>query len=533
MDGTDAVVIGSGPNGLVAAIALARKGWDVTVFERNAVPGGAIRTEELTEPGYHHDTFSAFYGLLHASPVFEALGLADAVEWAHFDSPVGAAVAPDDAAVIHRDVDATARGLGDDGDAWLALHDWWERIGRRFFDLTLAPIGAVRPVLRLARRTRIRGGIDLARMMLAPVEQIARERFATAAARALFASGLTHSDVSVEQAGGLPLALILAMLGQDHGMPIPVGGAGRLSDALVRLLEDAGGRVVCNEDVTRVVVARGRAVAVETASGASVRARHAVVADTGPRALFLDMVGDEHLPARFLDGLRVFRYGSGMFKVDLALSGPVPWTSERLRSAGVVHLTGTLEDCARAAFEVGRGLLPARPLMIVGQQSIADRTRAPGDGHTLWVEMHAPADPIGDAAGELTGTGWGALREGFLERVLTRLEHFAPGARDLIVGTSVKTPVELQAENPNLVGGDVGGGSQALHQQLVFRPVPGWFRYRTPVKGLYLCSASAHPGGGVHGMGGLNCAARVRKDARRPAGIMRTAGGARRAPRRD
>lgn len=535
-DVADAVVIGAGPNGLVAAIALARKGWDVTVLERAPVPGGAIRTEELTLPGYRHDTYSAFYGLLHASPVFRELGLDDAIDWAHFDLPVAAAVDPARAAVIHRDPRATELSLASlepaDGEAWRELHAWWRKVGERFFAVTLAPLPSIRPTLRFLRATGIRGQLEAARMLLAPIEDVARDRFASDEARALLASGASHSDVSVEGAGSTPLALILAMLAQERGMPVPVGGAGRIAETLAAMLTDAGGTIVCGEAASRVVVERGRAVAVETEGGRSVHARHAVLADTGPRALFHSMVGDEHLPTGFLDGLRAYRYGTGMFKLDLALDGPVPWAHEGLRDVGVVHLTGTVDDMARAAFEARRGALPARPMLIVGQQTVADPSRAPDGCHTLWIETHVPGHPRADAATGAAVNGWGDAREAFVERALDLIEEHAPGFRARVVGSAVRTPLDLERENANLVGGDVGGGSQALHQQLVFRPVPGWFRYRTPVKGLYLCSASAHPGGGVHGMVGRNCARRVIKDSWRPGGIVRTATGARRKPRR-
>ncbi|HEX9775317.1 MAG TPA: NAD(P)/FAD-dependent oxidoreductase [Actinomycetota bacterium] len=534
LDTTDAVIIGSGPNGLVAGIALARRGWDVTVLERSPQAGGAIQTAELTEPGFKHDTYSAFYGLLHRSPVFAALGLGAAVDWAHFDTPVGAAVEPSRAAVIHRDVERTAAGLGAaDAGAWRELVAWWSRTGERFFAATLEPAGAARPMLRLARRTKVKGGFELLRTMLMPIERYARERFSTDEARALIAAGTTHTDLSIEAAATTAGAVILAMLAQTAGMPVPVGGAGELARALVRQLDEAGGVLRTGDRVSRVVVERGRAVAVETDGGAVVRARHAVIAGTGPGALFMDMVGEGELPAGFVDGLRRYRYGTGIFKMDVALRGPVPWLAEDVRRAGVVHLTGTLDGMARAAFESGRGLLPARPLLICGQQTVADPSRAPEGCHTLWIETQVPGIPRGDGDSDAELAGWSDdARDGFAERVLDRVEQFAPGTRALIAGVAVRTPRDLERENPNLVGGDLGGGSQALDQQLVFRPVPGWFRYRTPVKGLYLCSASVHPGAGVHGMGGWNCARRVLRDSIRPRGVMKTASSARRSPTR-
>lgn len=513
MSGTaDAVIIGSGHNGLVAGILLARRGWNVQVLEQAAHPGGAVHTAELTAPGYLHDPYSAFYGLLHASPVFRELGLDRAVDWAHFDAPVGAAIDPERAAVIHRSAAATERGLGEDADAYRDLVAWWERIGSRFLAMSLEPIGAIRPALRLLRRTRIRGSLDLASTLLTPIAELARSRFTDDRTRALLAAGITHTDVAADAAFSSSYALILAMLAQSTGMPVPVGGAGRITDALVRMLQEAGGTLSCGVSVRHVVIERDRAIGVETADGSVVRARRAVVANTGILALCRDLVGESLLPARYLDGLRRFRYGSGMFKVDVALDASPQWKAPELQTCGVVHLTGSLDDMSRAAYEASHGLLAAQPSLIVGQQSVADPTRAPVGGATLWIETHSPPHPVGDGAGTIGGSGWETMREAFLERVLDRVELHAPGVRERIVGVAVRAPSDLERENPNLVGGDVNGGSAAADLQAVFRPVPGWFRYRTPIKGLYLCSASAHPGGGVHGMVGRNCAQRILRD---------------------
>jgi phytoene dehydrogenase-like protein len=304
------------------------------------------------------------------------------------------------------------------------------------------------------------------------------------------------------------MAIILAMLAQDVGMPVPAGGAQTLADAMAAVVTDAGSEIRTNTDVTRVVIENGRAVGVETADGDSVRARRAVVADTGALALFRDLAGQDSVPDSYLAGLRAFRYGSGVYKLDLALDGPVPWAAEELASCGVVHVTGDIDTMAQTAFDVRRGILPEKPLLIIGQQTVADPSRAPSGKHTLWLECHVPSIPRESG-------GWDdPTRDGFLEKVLGRLEEHAPGVRDLIKGQAVHTPADLERLNGNLVGGDVGGGSNAIDQQLIFQPVTGWFRYRTPVKALYLCSASTHPGGGVHGMGGRNAAQRVARDAR-------------------
>lgn len=500
----DAVVIGSGPNGLVAATLLARAGWSVELLERSDVAGGAVGSD-TTERGYVHDWGSAFYGVLHASPVLRELGLDRRLGWAHTGTPVGA-VWDGGAAVMHRSADRTADGLGVDGAAWRDLVSWWHRLGETLFGAMLGPVGSPLPLLRTAARLHgPREGLQTARMLLEPVEAWVAQQFATPQARMLFASNATHADVAVDAAGSTPPAMLLAMAAQVHGMPVPVGGARRLAEAMVEAAQEAGVVVRTGVDVTRVVVRGGRAVGVLTRDGEGIAVRRAVVADVAPGILARDLVGEEHLPGEWLASLRRHRYTSGYFRLDLDLDRPAPWADERLRDSVVVHVTGDLDELAMSQAEVRRERLPAQPQLILGQQDRADPTRVPDGAASLWVECHCPARPVGE------GPGWEAA---FAERMLDRLERHAPGLRGSVVATTVTPPLGLQDRDPNLVGGDVGGGSAAPDQLLVFRPVAGWSPYALPVAGLWMCGAASHPGGGVHGMCGRNAARAVLRRSR-------------------
>ena len=507
----DAVVVGGGHNGLVAATLLARSGWSVEVLERRAVAGGAIGTSPRTELGHLHDWGSAFYGVLHTSPVLRELGLDTRVPWGRTAVPVSALFSPDrPAAVMATTAEATAAGLGADGEAWLSVVRWWEGLGRDLFAGVLGPVGAPAPLARFLAAAGVRGALRTGKLFLEPVEAYVGHAFATEAGRMLFAANGTHADVAVDAAGSTPPAMLLAMAAQEHGMPVPLGGAQVLAQALVDVAQEAGVVVRTGVDVRRVVVRGGRAVGVVCADGSGVAARRAVVADVAPGTLARDLVGEEHLPGPWLDSLRRHRYASGYFRLDVDLSAPAPWADERVRESMVVHVTGDLDELALSQAQVRRDLLPEHPQLIVGQQDRADPGRVPPGAASLWVECHAPPRPRGDAGGRLADD-WGP---GFADRVLDRLERHAPGLRDLVVDTTVLTPLALQDLDPNLVGGDVGGGSAAPDQLLVFRPVAGWSSYALPVGGLYMCGAASHPGGGVHGMPGRNAATAVLRDAR-------------------
>jgi len=497
----DAVVIGSGPNGLVAANVLADQGWDVLVLEAAETPGGAVRTAEITAPGFRNDLFSAFYPLGVASPALGALGLEEhGLRWSHAPE-VLAHVFPDSrSALLSRDPERTAASVGEfdarDGDAWLAEFARWRRLRDDLLGALLGPFPPVRSGTRLLRELGVAEALRFARMAVQPVRRFGAERFHGDGARILLAGNALHTDLGPDQAGGAVFGWLLAMLGQEVGFPVPEGGAGELVAALVRRLESRGGRVECGRPVRQVVVAGGRALGVRDAQGGLVRARKAVLADVPAPLLYLDLVGEEHLPARLLEDLADFEWDDATVKVDWALSGPIPWTSEDARLAGTVHLGADLDGLAGFANDLACDRVPSTPFLLLGQMTTADPTRSPAGTEAVWAYTHVPRDEV-----------WSPDR---LQRQADRIEEVverqAPGFRDLVLARAVSGPADLEERNPSVVGGAINAGTSSIHQQLVFRPTPGLSRSDTPVDRLFLAGASAHPGGGVHGACGANAA---------------------------
>ncbi len=526
----DAVVVGAGPNGLVAANVLADAGWDVVVVEAQPEPGGAVRTGELTLPGFHHDLFSAFYPLAVASPALRHLGLEDwGLRWCRAPLALANPTPDGRCAVISPDRDRTAASLdayhGGDGDGWRRLMTPWDDHGRALVDALLSPFPPVRAGLHLAARLRAHGLLDLARMGVTPARRLGEEHFAGAGGSLLLAGNALHTDLTPETAGSGLFGWLLAALAQDVGFPVPEGGAGALTTALVRRLEQRGGVVVCGRRVRRVRVRHGRAAGVSVEDGSTYTARRAVLVDVAAPHLYRDLLADLPLPAPVASGVRRFEWDAGTVKVDWALSAPLPWSTPDARLAGTVHVADSIDELSRWSTDLATGTVPARPFLLVGQQSMTDPTRQPPGTETAWAYTHVPRRVRADAAGVISGR-WDADDEAaMVDRIERRLEERAPGFLGSILGRHVFTPRSLAAADDNLDGGAINGGTSQLHQQLVFRPIPGLGRPGTFVDGLYLASSSAHPGGGVHGACGANAArAAIAADRRRP--------WARRLPRR-
>jgi phytoene dehydrogenase-like protein len=487
-----AVVIGAGPNGLAAAIRLAEHGVQVTVLEAADAPGGAVRTEALTLPGFRHDTFSAVYPAGAASPVFARMPLErHGLRWTH-PTACYAHPLPDGTAVgLYHDVERTSTSLDaqhpGDGERWAQfvtpLIDHFDAIRATMLAGFPPVTGGVK---LLAQLNPIRGARFL-ELIPRSAHWLGHRLFRGAGSRAWLYGSAGHGDVPPSGAGSAIAVAYLNLLGHAVGWPSPEGGAQRLTQALVGYLEELGGELRTSTPAGRIETSGKQVVAVRAETGERFAA-DIVIADVMPHAL-LQMTGSA-LEGTYRQLLARYRYGPSTVKVDWALNGPIPWTGQAAREAGTVHVAGT-EDELDATIATSHDRLPERPYLLLGQQSLADPTRAPAGRHTAWAYTHGPR----------RGIDWSRELELHVERIEAQVERFAPGFRDRILARHVMGPGELERRNRNLVGGDVGGGSYTL-RQVVFRPLPGLSPYRTPVGGLFLGSAATFPGGAVHGVPG-------------------------------
>ncbi|HYN50864.1 MAG TPA: NAD(P)/FAD-dependent oxidoreductase [Thermoleophilaceae bacterium] len=457
-DAAEAVVVGAGPNGLAGAIALARAGRSVTLLEGEATTGGGCRSEELTLPGYVHDPCSTVHALALASPFLRRLPLAEhGLELVQPAAPLAHPLDDGSAVMLERSVELTARGLGADESAYRRLFAPLVRQADDLFAELLAPVRAPRHPLVLGRF-----GLSAVRS----ADALARSRFEGERARALITGCAAHSMLSLKAPVSAAFGLVLALSAHAVGWPVARGGSQRLADALGSHLRELGGRV---EVGRRVHSLDGLA--------------KPLLLDVTPRGL-LGIAGDR-LPWLYRRGLERYRYGPGIFKLDWALDGPIPWTAPEASRAGTVHLGGTFEEVVAGEEAVARGDHPERPFVLLVQATVADPSRAPEGKHTGWAYCHVPN---------------GSTRD-MTVAIEAQVERFAPGFGDCILARCAMDSAEVERRNPNYVGGDINGGLQSL-SQLFTRPVARPVPYSTPLDGVYLCSSSTPPGGGVHGMGG-------------------------------
>ncbi|MGV1009975.1 MAG: phytoene desaturase family protein [Dermatophilaceae bacterium] len=497
----DVVVVGGGPNGLVAANALGDAGWDVLLVEASDEVGGAVRSSEVTQPGFVTDLYSAFYPLAAASPVIRDLQLADhGLVWCRAPDVLAHALEDGRCAVLRSEATDTAAGLDDDasgdGDAWMGMFRDWQRLRDPLLDALFTPFPPVGPLARLLARLGTAGALELARLGVLPVRRLAQEQFRGDAAALLLTGNALHSDLSPDATCSGIFGWLLTMLGQDVGFPVPQGGAGRLALALRSRAEATGVQVRTGNEVMSIEVAHGRASGVVLADGSKVRVRRAVLADVSAPRLYNELLGTQHLPAAFVERLRRFQWDHSTLKVNWALDRPVPWAAVSAAGSGTVHLGVDIDGFVDFAADLTVGRVPQRPFLLFGQMTTADASRSPQGTESAWAYTHLPhrAEWSDDELSE------------HVERMENAVEKVAPGFRAAQVARYVQSPAQLERANRNLKGGAVNGGTSFAHQQLVFRPATGLGRPETPVQDLYLASASAHPGGGVHGACGWNAA---------------------------
>lgn len=467
----EAVVVGSGPNGLAAALVLAEQGWRVKVVEANAEPGGGVRSFESTLPGFVHDHCSSIYPTGAGSPFFRTLPLGKyGLEWVHPEIPLAHPLDDGSAVILFRSLEQTAEGLGSDGRHYRRL------MGPLVTDWDALEADVLGPPVHLPRHPILfsRFGVKAIRSVKGLVEST----FEAERARALFAGLGAHSLLSLREASSAAIGLVLGTLAHRVGWPMVKGGAQSLTNALVGALNARGGTVELNH----------RIMDLDELSAGTAR-----LLDVTPGQLL--QIAGKRLPGTYRRLLGRYRYGAGAFKVDFALSGPIPWRAAECRRAGTIHLGGTYEEISFSEQEVTEGRHPERPFILLAQNSLFDASLAPAGGHTAWAYCHVPNGSDVDMT----------------ERIEQQIERFAPGFRDLILARKSTGPRQIERENANMIGGDVNGG-RANFTQIVARPVPRLNPYRTPLDGVYLCSSSTPPGGGVHGMCGYHAARTVLKD---------------------
>ncbi|PPG39260.1 NAD(P)/FAD-dependent oxidoreductase [Pseudoclavibacter sp. RFBA6] len=466
-----AIVVGAGPNGLTAAALLAKRGVDVTIYERDASVGGAARSAELFGEGYLSDLGAAAHPFGIASPIFRELDLeGNGLTWVQPDIPMAHPLPGGRAAMLHRDIEQTVHELGVDGPAWRLLH---EHFSHRPFGTVENAMG---PLLRIPPHP-----VDMARLGLLgalPAATLAGLLFKSGAAKALFAGSSAHPTLPLTRPLTAAFGIAFGALAHSTGWPVARGGSASITDALARVLLAHGGRIETSAEVTDL---------------RDLPEADAVLLDLTPKQIL--SVAPGQLEGRYAAHLANWKYGVGVHKIDYLLDGAVPWADPRVASAGTVHVGGRMEEIVAAERAVNRGRMPDRPFVMVTQQSNADPSRTRDGKQVLWAYAHVPNGGAQGARAALEA----------------QIERFAPGFADVILERREWSPTALEAWNPNLVGGDIGGGTLAGTQQL-FRPAPSLHPYRAGRRGLYVCSSSTPPGGGVHGMPGMHAARAVLRD---------------------
>ena len=520
-------MVGAGHNGLVTALYLARAGWKTLLLERNEEIGGAVMSGEITRPGFVHDLYSMNQNLFLGSPVYAELKDDLERHGLRYKTSVKpyASVFPDGKSLrVYQDQERTKRLLREhseaDAEGFEHLHGRYRAFGEAFLPLYGMPLPSAGALWGLAKAARAQGLnelTDLVQIVLSSTRELGDIYFETEEMKALVAAWGMHLDLAPHVSGGAMFPFLEVYTDMEQGMSVVEGGASKMPEALAGLIRESGGEIRTNSEVSRIVTDDGRATGVELASGEKIKADRAVVANLTPKVLFERLVDREDVDPRFRRRVERYQSGPGTMMVHLALSGKPRWAAEGedLDEFAYVHISPYTEDLSNTYTESMNGQLPKNPLLIVGQTSAVDPSRvdpsrAPEGGEVLWVQVRTlPSEIRGDAAGEIGATSWEEAKGPFADRVMDKLEGYAPGIKDLVVGRAVFSPEDLERHNPNLVGGDSVGGSVHIQQNFVFRPFPGWSNYRMPVEDLYMVGAATWPGPGVNATSGYLAAKQI------------------------
>lgn len=513
----DFIIVGGGHNSLSCAMVLAHAGHRVLILEGAGELGGAAKTREITLPGFKHDLYAANIGLFLGSPTFQefketlfAQGFKPVVS----ECPM-ASVYPDGTGMgIYKDAQKTHSSFkaisADDADAWNRLYAYFNETAPHFLPLMQQPMpsfAALKQAWRLVRKLGGNGACDLAAMLLKSPRQFCEYWFESPKTQALFLPWAMHLDFGPDVSGGATFPLVEPPIYASYGMPLSEGGVGQLIQSMAGVVQQNGGTLKTGETVDRILLRNGQAVGVVTKSGEKIHARKSIIANVTPHQMVTRLLDKAALPDAYVQKSVKYRFGPGTMMIHLALSAPVPWAAgPEYGKFNYVHIAPFASDLARTYTDAMNGVLPESPLLIVGQLSVTDPTRAPEGKHLLWIQVRLlPNAPIADAVDgkdAISPQPWPRIKEAYADRVIRKLETYAPGISGSILKRVVLAPSDLEAENPNLAGGDSLSGSHHLDQFYLFRPFAGWSRYETPIKGLYMVGASTWPGAGLHAASG-------------------------------
>lgn len=519
----DVVVVGAGHNALVCALYLAKAGRRVAVLERSAEIGGALRSAELTLPGFIHDLYATNVGQFAVSPAyrdFAAEFSAAGLEFLSSPHPYATAFEDGKAIRVYKDRARTEREIAahsvDDAAAWRALVALFQRTAPHFLPLFFTPLPSMAAALHAARLlgSSPRSAWALRRVLRDTPRAFVDRRFVASETKALLIPWAYHMDFGPDVPGGATFAFVAGLSGHLRGLSVAKGGAGAITSALERIARSFGAVIRTSTEVKSIRIDRGRATGVTLADGETIDA-DCIVAGVTPKLLFGGLVADEHLPPAFRRRIGAYRYGPATFVVHLALDRPLEWrAADDLAQFNYVHLCGRTEDVARTYADSLAGLLPERPVLVVSQTSQVDPSRAPPGKHVARIHVRTVPSAIrGDAAGTIRARDWTEAAEPYAERLLDLVAAQAPNLRQAVLARRIVTPPEIEADNPNLVGGDCVSGSHHLDQNFTQRPLHGWSRYATPIRGLYMTGAATWPGGGVHGGSGYLAAQRLLRES--------------------